>query len=539
MCGAVPTILKRISPWRWDLLLLWSVLGIVILRAPPAHNPDANYYYGVVLRLTQGRWTDSIEAMYSPLLSWLMAPWVAFGISLPMAFRIVNILAVGVLLWGVSKLIWEQRGSDAWHWRILPLILGVQLLPHAYLLVTSDMLAGAVGSWLLVVLGRRQSFEVICGSALLGVIGALGYYSKAMQLPIFALTVPIAAILWWRSDQPRHFRAFGAVVIAMLVTLGVTLPWMAAISQKYGRWIFSGQQLYQVGAAALFDYSPVIYESGAGLVHTTPGQPQQGNAPAPGLKEGIQGIGAALIGGGSQALFGVRYLSSMNSQFSFGPGVWWIFVAFMAVGVLQALLNARAAPGVAVIAAALLVHTAVYLWVWGPYPRYYLPVVGAAYVAFGRGLDAASRYLSNDLLGGHLISVCAGVVFASSLAFSLRTVRNEWNDVGWRVVHQAIALPVLRQSGHGVFTGNGQSPYSGLVSYMLGREYWNSIFPRNNEAPELIAARLQRWRVSTVVWFGERFPNLERAPGIIERFSGAVEGEQLIVYEFAALPPER
>jgi hypothetical protein len=76
-------------------VFLWIVLGVLFLPLfLPLLNADGTSYISIAEKYARGDFRNAINGYWGPLLSWLMAPLIAFGVGPFAAARIV-ILAAG------------------------------------------------------------------------------------------------------------------------------------------------------------------------------------------------------------------------------------------------------------------------------------------------------------------------------------------------------------------------------------------------------------------------------------------------------------
>jgi hypothetical protein len=199
-------------------------------------SPDGYAYLSIARQYGEG--TPVVRGVWSPLLSWLAAPGVAMGMDAVLSMRMVqaSIGLVWVFLalslarqWGLSK--GMQSGFVL---ALLPLAWTLAFNP-----MTPDLLGGVVLLLYFRHLARSELLtRPVKHGILAGLFGALAYLAKSFNLGFvashFLLTV------WWRSHQDRSPRRARLLATAFLVTLVVLcLPWVLALSQRYGRMTIS------------------------------------------------------------------------------------------------------------------------------------------------------------------------------------------------------------------------------------------------------------------------------------------------------------
>jgi hypothetical protein len=238
------------------------------LASRHAMQDDGVSYLDMGDALVRGDWKAAVNGVWSPLYP--LVQGVALRIVNPGSysqFTVVHLVNFLIYLFALacfdfflrataelpraSGLVEMSRmpkwamfglGYAVFLWSSLSLI-GMQFVIPDMLMAGFLYLAMGL---LLRIWAEPQSFSRFI---LLGVVLGLGYLAKA---PVFPLAFAIFAIAWvvageWRKATPR-------VLVAILVFLAVSAPWIIGLSQAKGRFMF--------GDSARFNY--VHHVNGAG-----------------------------------------------------------------------------------------------------------------------------------------------------------------------------------------------------------------------------------------------------------------------------------
>lgn len=518
-------------------LFILSALFIGI-SLPLKHSPDGSTYYGVTLLLIQGRFADSVAGLFSPLISWLMVPVVLVGFSIPSAFRIINLLAFVFLLIGTRALCNELRLRRAEACFTLGLI-GLQTLYATFALITSDLLVGCIGTWCwYFLLKKNGNFPRYC---LVGLLAALGYYAKAVFLPLFLVVLLVLLAYKLFSPKRSFFGEIGKSVVIAVVCIGICLPWILVLSSKYGEPIISAQQLKRKYNPEIHTFSPRIPPEiyfKRHLEKKLVSSDESTQASKIVVSQFLPGL---------RGLINVRamkhslvYLSETSSGLFFGQFSYALFVLTVACFALFLLYFPYKEQQLFSCVLIALVYFVLHLIIWGPYIRYYYPVLPLFDLLSVKGLFAfrdgfLEKTKSFELLSPGratwLLNLFIGIIFLQIISVNLGTIKRDWHNSDQEVADYASNLPLIKNR-RGVITGNFPSFYPPYIAYSLKREFWDAIVPSRNESPAVLERRLQEWEVSQILWFAEPYENLDRIDRLVRHGPFRVNDTSFYVYNW-------
>lgn len=495
--------------YRWPFrVLILLVAGVLAWLAPLAHNPDGSYHYSVALRIIEGRLVDSVELLYSPLVSWGMIGPMWLGVDAPDAFRLVNLVSLLAILAAVAPLTSLVRATETYA-TLAALLTGSLLIYFVVCLIGGDFLATAPAVWAVIHLVKAFQTNSTKHAFFSGALGGVAYLAKAMQLPIYLISV---ACVGFAGLVLKHYGVKQALKVslgAILACLIVAAPWIIVLSVKTVQPLFSGQQLISNGTVSLAEYAPDSWDRSYPGISKDPKR----KPPEPIREASLDQVKWRL----NRIGFSLNHLADTSQGLLFGPVGWYLFLFLLGAGGLIALARRRENFPLVALTVFAIVHSGLYLYLWGPYLRYYFPVLPiTCLLAVYAGSELYRIVNGKKLVRRFSAGVIVAIYCLGGLSVLRQTTTSIWNDILSRddaVVEYALSIPELRAS-KGILTGNADDPYAGHIAARLGREYWNSIRPRLDPTPSELARRLTRWNVSQVLWFGPELAVLEEIQGI-------------------------
>lgn len=204
-------------------------------------NIDGVSYMGIARQYAAGDLHDAVNAYWSPMISWLMAPFIRAGLGLTSAFVAVNALTcLAILVLGAWLVLRVTR--NGWATAFTTAATAPMLIANVAR-QTPDLLVllwfiGFV--WVLLAADRARHGSLrrrIVLGAVLGAVCALGFFAKLFLVPVFVVVVPLwFGFRWLRTDgRSREALRRGAVIplTALVAVLVVSAPWVTALSLKY------------------------------------------------------------------------------------------------------------------------------------------------------------------------------------------------------------------------------------------------------------------------------------------------------------------
>lgn len=217
-----------------------------------AVNTDATSYISIAQKYCNGEFLAAVNAIWQPLFSWMIAPFICFGVEPLLSAKLVQIIGGMVILAACRSLSLRFAMRKVEH-DILMITLVPVALQFTFFTLTPDLLlAGIMLLYFSVILdpgypsGRFQ--PAVCG-----LLGGLAFLSKAYALPFFIVHFSAMSIFYGRQsnnwkESVRRMTAGFAVFFLIIAA------WSAALSLKYGRFTVNAAFGFNVSASLSGDW---------------------------------------------------------------------------------------------------------------------------------------------------------------------------------------------------------------------------------------------------------------------------------------------
>lgn len=214
------------------------------------YSADTISYFQIARLYSTGEFNQAINAYWSPLLSWLIAPLLLVGFDPFTAFKFVNVLAgFGLLYWssGILTCITSEY-KTRWAALICILILALEAQVSSF---TPDFLSACLLTGFLnsIFLNRPLSVRILLGGALI--------FTKSVFLPVILILLAIRFFIPEKENR-RVLITTAAGIIAM------ALVWSVFLSLKYDRIILNSSTAYNLDLS--LKRNGIHYNSTAGLI---------------------------------------------------------------------------------------------------------------------------------------------------------------------------------------------------------------------------------------------------------------------------------
>jgi hypothetical protein len=365
----------------------------------PRANPDASSYYFTTIMVIKKQFWCSVDGTHSPLLSWLFVPLVWCGIDLNYAIRIVNGVAFISLLIGLRILMKEFLLGNVWQSLAL-YIISLHLLYPAIALVSPDLLVSALICWLVITLLKQRALAS-------AILAAACYYAKAIELPIILLAFFLYFLFqfFFHFQQfikklPKSSSNFFFHLKVIFFTFLFIAPWIALLSIRYQVPTFSGQQHIATQALSLSPLrSDVVFNHISYQAH-------QNDLIISRILNNYYEYGKRSL----------SYLFYSGIEPYLSPGGWIIYLPFLILGFIFSLSNRVKYYFLSLIIA----QFALYLLIWGPYLRYYYPVIGFLHIFFVLGIAKTFAFTSNFKLSAIIHKLVSTIIalYIGSISYS-------------------------------------------------------------------------------------------------------------------------
>lgn len=230
----------------WIPMAVYAVLAILLLPFYRyAIDVDGTGYISAARKYASGDFWAAVNGHWSPLLSWLLIPWLKISVPEVLAVKITLALA------GLLALAWFIRLANHFALtrpaRIMAVFAFMPMgLYYAFDYCTADFLMLSLMLAYLSVLFDPEYPAGRWSGAWCGILGGLAYLAKAYALPFFCLHFSLVSLLHaWRAESAAKRKAIGTQALLGFLCFGlISVPWIGALSHKYGGFTISTGSSY-------------------------------------------------------------------------------------------------------------------------------------------------------------------------------------------------------------------------------------------------------------------------------------------------------
>ncbi len=196
---------------------------------------DAISYIHVAERFAKGEYYYSINGYWSPLISWILVPFIKAGFDPVLSAKYINGLLGLLTLLNSCALIEKFHIHDALK-RIIPFILAILFLSYSFYELCADLLQLFIFIIYLNVLFSKNFIRNNNKIFFAGILGAISYYAKAYNFPFFILHFAIVVFILVKKNYSGNIANLflSKVAIGFVAFFLVTAPYVAVLTHKYG-----------------------------------------------------------------------------------------------------------------------------------------------------------------------------------------------------------------------------------------------------------------------------------------------------------------
>lgn len=206
-------------------------------------------------KYSAGNIAHAINSYWSPLISWLSAPFHLIGFNAMDAIRLLNFM-VGIMVLRKCAVIFKHLGFNASIIIALQILLTPCLAYMAVVFLVPDLLS----AWLVLWFFERLVFKHETRIWKLTLIIGLAYFAKSYNLVALSVFVVFYVVFFERNNtlfnRVKHIAKIGALTFLFI------LPWILALYLKYDYVTLSDSARYNHGINNPQSPGHVFYNSG-------------------------------------------------------------------------------------------------------------------------------------------------------------------------------------------------------------------------------------------------------------------------------------
>ncbi|HET7819560.1 MAG TPA: hypothetical protein VFL70_09655 [Bacteroidia bacterium] len=210
---------------------------------------DTFQYLVIATKYANGFFMEAVNSYWSPLLSWLLIPFIQFHCDTLFTLHVLQIIISIIALCGIYTLIPLQKEKSVSVFIVL-LSITISILPFAFLAQTPDLLFATVVIWYLVLLLKSDwYFKKKYSFLLLGLIGGLMYFAKYPGFFAFIFSFSIFNLYHFLKKTSSTKNILTKYILSIALFLLISSCWIVMISKKEQRFLVSSTMEYNFNIA--------------------------------------------------------------------------------------------------------------------------------------------------------------------------------------------------------------------------------------------------------------------------------------------------
>lgn len=260
--------LRKITYDRLFLIFsisIYIIVGLILIQDYLfVINTDGISYIHIAQNYIDGRFSDAINGLWSPLFSWFLIPFLMIGddkIQVLFSLKLISLI-IGIFTFIGVYLLCDQLKFD----NKLKIATLVTLIPFtlyfAFNKTTPDLLVLTILIFYLrVILDKRYLHSLKMG-LLAGFLGALAYLAKSYVFAFFSVQFVIINIDYWLKFKKNRKIIMKNFILGLVAFLCISGIWVGLISDKYDKLTIGTASTFNYGIFGPQSPGPPIYYDG-------------------------------------------------------------------------------------------------------------------------------------------------------------------------------------------------------------------------------------------------------------------------------------
>ena len=219
------------------ILIIYTLIGISLIKYYQYQiNPDGIQYITISKLIISGNMYASINDYWSPLISWLLIPFLFFTktpLAALQATKILSLIIGFFTIIGIRMLSYRFEMDEIIRTVILFIMVPV-VLYFALSEITPDLLMVCILVYYLAILFNPDYPNKLSNGVLCGILGALAYFTKSYGFIFFITSFFILNLFQYfhDSDRFRRKKLIKNFVLGFAIFLMISGIWIGLISSK-------------------------------------------------------------------------------------------------------------------------------------------------------------------------------------------------------------------------------------------------------------------------------------------------------------------
>jgi hypothetical protein len=219
-------------------IVIYTLLAIYLLPYYQFQiNPDGISYICIAQKYMNCDFANAINGYWGPLISWLLIPFLVFGIKPLLAVKIL-LLLTGVLTIYQTYVLIKKMEIDKLFRYFLMYLISILVLNFALYAITPDLIVVCLGLLLINIMLDSSYINNKYAGLVSGLIGSGLYLTKGYGFYFFiAVYTVLSAILYFRTRSNEITSKTHVIynfITGFVVFFIVSSFWIFLLSSKYG-----------------------------------------------------------------------------------------------------------------------------------------------------------------------------------------------------------------------------------------------------------------------------------------------------------------
>ncbi len=209
-----------------------------------AINPDGISLIRLAGYIAEGNLWQSVSASWSPLITWLMAPFIYLGFEGLTAARIVIALSGGLFV--VCSWLLALRFELSRNMRFIAVLIAALLISDWTIRnIGADILIASLLVWYFYLVTNPNILKDNKVALHAGIIGGLAYLAKNYALPFFIIHFPLMLLLRYHLEKKENNFSKSRLMLSLIIGISgfviVSSIWVSILSLKYEEFTITGK----------------------------------------------------------------------------------------------------------------------------------------------------------------------------------------------------------------------------------------------------------------------------------------------------------
>ncbi len=226
-------------------LFCYFVVGCILVPFYRySQRGDIVSYLSISEKYINGNFSDAVNGVWSPLLSWLLIPFFLMDIEILLGFKILQLMIGAFIIFIVlkySELLGIRKNYQ--HYLLLG-TTSIIIYYFTFFLGSPDLLVAALLFYYLFNISKISYLVNPTAGLKSGILGSIAFYSKAFSFPFFILHFTLINVYYLYLYPSHRNKIKKNYLHGMGLFILVCSIWILIISLKYDYFTYSTASAY-------------------------------------------------------------------------------------------------------------------------------------------------------------------------------------------------------------------------------------------------------------------------------------------------------